>query len=139
MSFNYSSTTIIGHVGADPEMRYTPSGNAVVNFNVAVSHQYKGGNGELNSDTTWYRAVCWNKTGDVAHKYLRKGDPVMLVGRISLNQWTGQDGTTRASIEMNVSTLQLISSRERASEGGEFAPASQGAVEVPGDAEALPW
>jgi len=109
---------IIGHLGRDPEMRYTPSGKAVTSFNVAVNNQFTGNDGEAVKETFWFRCSAWGKTAEVCNTYLKKGSKVYIEGLLSGDPvsggpriWTAQDGTPRASFELSVRTIKFLDSR----------------------------
>jgi single-strand DNA-binding protein len=113
---------IIGHLGRDPEMRYTPSGRPVTNFSVAVNRQYTGGNGETVKETYWFRCTAWDKQAEVCNQYLRKGSKVFIEGRLTADQstggprvWTKQDGTPQASFELTIVTVKFLDGKP---EGG---------------------
>ena len=95
---------IIGNLGRDPEMRYTPSGQAVTQFTVAVNRNYKDQQGERQEETEWFRVVVWGQQAEFAAEYLRKGDKVYVEGRIQTRQWEGQDGQKRYTTELVANT-----------------------------------
>lgn len=114
----YHTIIIVGNLGRDPEMRYTPSGQAVTNFSVATNRQYTGSNGQTIKETIWFRVSAWGKTGEVCNQYLRKGSKVLVEGRLMPDLstggprlWTRQDGTVSASYEVTASTVRFLSSR----------------------------
>jgi single-strand DNA-binding protein len=114
----YHTIIIAGNLGGDPEMRYTPSGQAVTNFSVATNRQYTASNGEQVKETTWFRISTWGKTAEVCNQYLRKGRSVLVEGRLNSDPATGgprtfqrRDGTYGASYEVTASTVRFISSR----------------------------
>ena len=86
---------VIGHLGADPEMRYTANGNAVTTFNVASSRQFSGPDGERREETEWFRVVTWNRLAETCSQYLTKGRLVYVEGRLQTRSWEGQDGQKR--------------------------------------------
>jgi single-strand DNA-binding protein len=115
MSFH--TTIIVGNLGRDPEMRYTPSGQAVTSFSVAVSEQYTDGSGEKKKRTTWFRVSAWGKQAEVCNQYLKKGSKVLVEGRLTADPATGnpktyqkQDGTTGASFDLTATTVRFLSS-----------------------------
>jgi len=121
----FQTIIIAGNVGRDPEMRYTPSGQAVTSFSVATNRQYTNNNGETVKETIWFRVSAWGKTGEVVNQYLKKGAKVLVEGRLTADPatggprvWTGQDGSTRASFEVSAQTVRFLSSRNEASEPG---------------------
>ena len=78
----YQKTVVIGHLGKDPEMRYTPSGVPVTSFNIATTRKWANANGEQQEKTTWFRVTCWRKTAEIAAQYLQKGRLVLVEGDI---------------------------------------------------------
>ena len=109
---------IIGHLGRDPEMRFTPSGKAVTNFSVAVNRQYTGGNGETVKETYWFKCTAWDKQAETCNQYLKKGSKVFIEGRLTADPstggpriWTKQDGTPQAGFELTIVTIKFLDSR----------------------------
>jgi single-strand DNA-binding protein len=114
----YHTIIIVGNLGRDPEMRYTPSGQAVTNFNVATSRQYTASDGTLVKETIWFRVSAWGKQAETSNQYLRKGSKVLVEGRLVPDMATGgprtftrQDGTTGAAFEVSAATIRFLSSR----------------------------
>jgi len=114
MSFN--KIIIVGNLGRDPELRYTPQGSAVCNFSVATNEKKRDKAGELQDVTTWFRVTLWNKQAENASKYLTKGSPVYVEGRLRIEEWTDKDGNNRFTLEVNATDMQFIS----AGRGEEF-------------------
>ena len=115
---SYHTIILVGNLGRDPEMRYTPSGQAVTNFNVATSRQYTDSNGQMVKETIWFRVSTWGKSAETCNQYLKKGSKVLVEGRLVPDNstggprvWTRQDGTTGASYEVSASTVRFLSSR----------------------------
>jgi single-strand DNA-binding protein len=106
MSFN--KIIVIGNLGRDPELRYTPQGNAVCNFSVATSEKKRDKAGEMQEVTTWFRVTTWNKQAENASKYLTKGRPVYVEGRLRIEEWTDRDGKNRYTLEVNATDLQFL-------------------------------
>jgi|SaaInlStandDraft_4_1057021.scaffolds.fasta_scaffold41528_2 single-strand DNA-binding protein len=114
----YQKMVIAGNLGRDPEMRYTPSGQAVTNLNVATNRQYTSNSGEKVKETTWFRVSVWGKQAESCNQYLRKGSKVLVEGRMNQDPatggprvWTGNDGSPRASFEITAQTVRFLSSR----------------------------
>jgi single-strand DNA-binding protein len=114
----YSTVIIVGNVGRDPEMRYTPSGQAVTSFSVATNRGYTNNNGENVKETTWFRVSAWGKQAETCNQYLRKGSKVLVEGRLTCDPatggpriWKAQDGSSRASFEVSAGTVRFLSSR----------------------------
>ena len=108
---------IIGNLGRDPEMRYTPSGQAVTQFTVAVNRNYKDQQGERQEETEWFRVVAWGQQAEFAAEYLRKGAKVFVEGRLQTRQWEGQDGQKRYTTELVANTIQNLERRAREDTG----------------------
>jgi single-strand DNA-binding protein len=113
---------IIGNLGADPEMRYTPSGSAVTNFRVAVSRNRRGQDGNMVEETEWFRCVAWDtpsyKLAEICNEYLRKGRQVYVEGRLQSRKYTDKDGIERNSVEIVVSDMVMLGGRDESGEGG---------------------
>jgi single-strand DNA-binding protein len=114
----YHTIIIVGNLGRDPEMRYTPAGQAVTNFSVATSRQYTGSDGNQVKETIWFRVSAWGKQAETCNQYLKKGSKVLVEGRLTPDPTTGgprlwqrQDGTTNASFEVSANTVRFLSSR----------------------------
>jgi single-strand DNA-binding protein len=106
MSFN--KVIIVGNLGRDPELRYTPQGTAVCSFSVATSEKRRDKAGEFQEVTTWFRVTTWGKQAETASKYLTKGRPVYIEGRLRIEEWTDRDGKNRSTLEVNATDLQFI-------------------------------
>jgi len=120
---------LIGNLGQDPEMRYTPSGAAVTNFSVAVNRRYTDGDGAQQQETIWVRVTCWNRQAEIANDYLKKGRQVYVEGRLNADPatggprtWSGNDGQTRASYEITATSIQFLGSGNGANGASEAAP-----------------
>ena len=115
---SYHTIIITGNLGGDPEMRYTPSGQAVTNFSVAVNESYTNSNGERIKKTIWFRVSAWGRQAETCNQYLKKGRSVLVEGRMTSDPntggpriWTGNDGAPRASYEVTAQTVRFLSSR----------------------------
>ena len=122
---------IIGNLGRDPEMRYTPSGQAVTQFTVATNRNYRDQQGEWQKDTEWFRIVVWGQQAERVAEYLRKGSKVYIEGRIQTRQWEGQDGQKRYTTELIANQVTSLERREREEEGGEAVPPGEGRPATP--------
>ena len=107
----YQQITLVGNLGADPEMRSTQGGTEVCNLNVATSNKYRNRDGEMVDDTTWFRVAVWGKQAESCAKYLEKGSKVLVTGRVGARAFIGRDGDARASLEVNASTVKFLSTR----------------------------
>ncbi len=106
MSFN--KITIIGNLGRDPELRYTPQGDAVCDFSVAVGDRKRDKAGEWQDITTWFKVTFWRKQAENASKYLTKGRQVYVEGRLQIEEWTDRDGNNRQTLAIQGSELQFL-------------------------------
>ena len=114
----YQKTIVVGHLGRDPEMRYTPTGVPVTSFSMATTRKWTNANGEPQEKTTWFRVTCWRKLAESAAQYLKKGQAVLVEGEIDASAWTDKEGNPRASLELNALTWRFVGGR---GDGGEAA------------------
>ena len=119
----YQRTIVIGHLGRDPEMRYTPTGVPVTSFSIATTRRWTNASGEPQEKTTWFRVTCWRKVAEQAAQYLQKGRLVLVDGEIDANAWTDKEGNPRASLELTAFTVRFLGGR---GEGGEAAGGGPG-------------
>jgi len=119
---------LVGNLGADPETRYMPSGGAVTNVNIATSEQWKDKQtGQPQERTEWHRVVFFNRLGEIAGEYLRKGSKVYVEGSLRTRKWQGQDGQDRDTTEIVASEMQMLDSRGGGGQGqGSYPSQSQG-------------
>lgn len=115
---------LIGNLGADPELRYTPSGAAVTSLSIATTEKWKNKDGQPQEQTEWHRIVLWSRLAEIAKEYLRKGSPVYIEGRIQYRSYDDKDGIKRYTTEIVGQRMQLLGSRgeARANEGGPSEP-----------------
>ena len=121
----YQKLIIVGRLGRDPEMRYTPTGQPVTSFSVATDRQYKDKAGNPVKETVWFRVTAWAKLAETCNNFLQKGKMVLIEGRLTVDSktggprvWVGQDGQARASYEVTAETVKFLSQRsESAGEG----------------------
>ncbi|MEX2032728.1 MAG: single-stranded DNA-binding protein [Dehalococcoidia bacterium] len=99
---------VIGHLGADPEMRYTANGSAVTTFSVASSRTFNDASGERREETEWFRVVTWNRLAEICAQYLTKGRQVYVEGRIQTRSWEGQDGQKRYTTELVAQEVKFL-------------------------------
>lgn len=142
----YQKIIIVGNLGGDPEMRYTPSGQAVTNFSVATNRKWTGNDGQTHEETVWFRVAAWGKQAESCNQYLTKGSKVLCEGRMTTDRetggprvWQAQDGKWRASYEITADTVRFLGSGRGAEggDGGAFAGSggspSGGAASAGGD------
>lgn len=127
MSFH--TIIIVGNVGREPEMRYTPTGQPVTSFSVASSRSYTNQQGEKIDETIWFRVSAFGKLAETCNQYLHKGSKVLVEGRLIPDKnggpriWQRQDGSAGASFEVNANTVRFLSARGEAEPG---APQDEG-------------
>lgn len=102
---------LLGNLGADPELRYTPSGVPVATFNMATNERWKDKDGNDQQRTEWHRIVAWRRSAEIASEYLSKGRQVYIEGRLQTRNWEGQDGIKRYTTEIIADRLVLVGSR----------------------------
>jgi single-strand DNA-binding protein len=99
---------LIGNLGADPEVRYTPSGKAVANFRIATTEQWKNKEGSNEERTEWHRIVAWGRLGEICGEYLHKGKQVYIEGKLQTRSWEDRDGNKRFTTEIVAQTMQML-------------------------------
>lgn len=109
---------LIGNLGRDPEMRYTPNGQAVTKFSIATTEKFKDKNGERQERTTWHNIVAWGRQAEVANEFLSKGRPVYIEGRIENRSYDDKDGNKRYISEIIVQRMQFLGSKGESTGGG---------------------
>lgn len=113
MARDLNKVMIIGRLGADPEMRYTPTGSPVTTLRVATGRQWRDGGGESREETEWFSVVAWNKLAEICSQYLTKGSRVYIEGRLQTRSWEDQQsGQTRYKTEVIASDMIILDSRE---------------------------
>ena len=124
MSFN--KIILVGNLGRDPELRYTPQGDAVCSFTIATNERKKDKSGEFQDVTTWFKITLWRNQAENAAKYLSKGRQVYIEGRLGVEEWTDRDGKDRYTLAVTATDMQFIGSRaDNPGGGGEYSGGSQ--------------
>ncbi|HYN86195.1 MAG TPA: single-stranded DNA-binding protein [Pyrinomonadaceae bacterium] len=143
MSFN--KVIVVGNLGRDPELRFTPQGTAVCSFTVATNERRKDTAGEMQDVTTWVRVTVWGRQAENVSKYLSKGRSVYVEGRLHVSEWTDKEGKPRHTLEVNAQDVQFIDSGERVEgipvrdlEGGRAPSAARAAAGGGGSTGRLP-
>ncbi|MBN2499989.1 MAG: single-stranded DNA-binding protein [Anaerolineales bacterium] len=113
MSRGLNKVMIIGHLGRDPEMRYTPSGRPVTTFSVATSRSWKSADGEQHSETEWFNVVTWGSLAEICKQYLSKGRQVYIEGRLQTRRWEDDDGNKRTTTEIIAKEMVMLGERRR--------------------------
>jgi len=133
MSFN--KIILVGNLGRDPELRYTPQGTPVCSFSLATNERRKDRNtGENNDITTWFRVTLWGRQAETASQYLTRGRPVYIEGRLRVEEWTDRDGKPRHTLEVHATDMQFIGGGGRSDEA--VAPPARAAAAA--GTEAMP-
>lgn len=113
---------LIGNLGKDPEMRYTPQGHPVTSFSLAVSRSISANEGERKEETEWFNVITWNKLAETCNQYLSKGRRAFVEGRLRTRTWEGQDGQKRTSVEVIANTVLFLDRPSTASLPEESVP-----------------
>jgi single-strand DNA-binding protein len=104
---------LLGRLGQDPELKYTPSGSAVANFSIATSDNWVDKSGQKQEKTEWHRIVVWGKLAELCNQYLSKGRQVFVEGKLQTRSWDDNNGNKRYTTEINANTVQFIGGREQ--------------------------
>tara|TARA_B100001765_G_C19461604_1_gene319519 strand:- start:80 stop:493 length:414 start_codon:yes stop_codon:yes gene_type:complete len=120
-----NKVVLVAHLGGDPETRFTPSGAAVANFNVATNESWKDSNGELQDKTEWHRCVMFGKTAELAGELLKKGQLVYMEGKLQTRNWEDKDGIKRYTTEVVCDMFTMLG-RKMENDAPQAAPASSG-------------
>lgn len=119
---------LVGNLGADPEIRYTPSGVAVANFRMATAETFKNKEGQKETKTEWHRVVAFGKLAEICGEYLAKGKQIYIEGKIQTRSWDDKDGNKKYTTEIIANVMQMLGSAKDASGA---ATSSEGADEIP--------
>lgn len=127
---------LVGNLGKDPELRYTPSGDAVATFTIATSERFKGRDGQLQEKTEWHNIVAWRQLAEICGKFLHKGKQVYIEGKIQTRSYDDRDGNKRYITEIVADQMQMLGSKgEGEGRGGDYQqrrPAAAPAPAAPG-------
>ena len=119
MSRGLNKVMIIGHLGKDPEMRYTPSGRPVTTFTVAVSRSWNSAEGERHAETEWFSIVAWGNLAEICKQYLTKGQQVYIEGRLQTRRWDDKEGQKHTSVEIVANEMMMLGERRDANQNQE--------------------
>ena len=136
MAEGLNKAILIGNLGADPELKYTQSGQAVLRMRLATSESYVNKAGERQQKTEWHTVIMWGKRGEALNNILSKGRSIAIEGRIQYRQWEDKEGNKRNSTEINATNLVLLGGRRDGGGGGGFSsapPSSGGESSAPAD------
>jgi len=129
MAFSLNKVMIIGNVGKDPEMRYTPKGDPVTTFSVAAGRSWTTPEGDRKEDTEWFNVVAWSKLAETCNQLITKGRKMYIEGRLQTRSWEGQDGQKHYRTEVVAQSMILLDSRPKAAPSPEEAEGD----EIPAD------
>ena len=115
MSRGLNKVMIIGHLGRDPEMRYTPSGRPVTTFSVATSRSWHSADGERHEETEWFNVVAWGSLAEICNQYLRKGQQVYIEGRLQTRRWEDTEGNKHFTTELVAKEMIMLGERREVS------------------------
>lgn len=108
---SYNKVILMGNLTRDPELKQTPSNQSVAQIGLAVNRKYKGRDGDMKEETTFVDCEAWGRTAETMSKYLSKGRPVFVEGRLKLDQWQDKDGNNRSKLKVVIDTFQFVDSR----------------------------
>jgi len=135
---------LVGNLGGDPQIRYTPSGTAVANFNIATTERFTDKSGEKQTRTEWHRIVAWARLAEICNEYLKKGKQVYIEGRIQTRDWEDKEGNKRSTVEIIATNMVMLG---RAGDSSDVSPqefpadeqATQEAPAAAGEEDDLPF
>jgi single-strand DNA-binding protein len=128
---------LIGNLGRDPEMNYTPNGNAVTKFSLAVNRVSKSPSGERQDETEWFNIVAWNRLAETCNTYLKKGSKIYVEGRLTQRKYTDKNGVERTAIDVIANEMEILTPKER--QGAGVSSGFGGADDALGDLDEHPF
>lgn len=111
MTRGLNKVMLIGRLGQEPEMRYTPSGRPLTKLQVAVNRSWKSSDGEKKTETEWFNIVAWGKLAEICNQYLSKGQQVYIEGRLHTRQWQDDEGNNHSSVEVIAKEMLMLDSK----------------------------
>lgn len=111
MSRGLNKVMLIGHLGRDPEMRYTPSGRPVTSFSIATNRSWNTSDGEHHTDTDWFNIVTWGNLAEICNQHLKKGQQVYIEGRLQTRRWDDKEGNKHTTTEVVASEMLILGER----------------------------
>ena len=139
MSRGLNKVMVIGHLGKDPEMRYTPSGRPVTTFSVAVSRSWNTADGERRSETEWFNIVSWGNLAEICKQYLHKGQQVYIEGRLQTRRWEDKEGQKRTSVEVVANEMMMLGDRRDNSKSSQESDQDDEGPEPVADEDEFPF
>ena len=139
MSRGLNKVMVIGHLGRDPEMRYTPSGRPVTTFTVAVSRSWNTADGERRSETEWFNIVAWGNLAEICKQYLHKGQQVYIEGRLQTRQWEDKEGQKHKNVEVVANEMMMLGDRRDNSKKSDESKQEEDQSEPVADEDEFPF
>jgi single-strand DNA-binding protein len=140
MSRGLNKVMVIGHLGKDPEMRFTPSGRPVTTFSVAVSRSWNTADGERRSETEWFNIVSWGNLAEICNQYLHKGQQVYIEGRLQTRRWQDKEGQKHTSVEVVANEMMMLGDRrDRNDQSREESTEEDNVSELEADEDEFPF
>lgn len=135
---------LVGRLGKDPDVRYTPAGDAVADLSIATSEKFKNQEGEYNERTEWHKCVVWRNTAEFAKQYIKKGQLVYVEGKLQTRKWQDKSGNNRYSTEVQANTLTPLGSWAKTGDNGDgnnnnSAPQNNNTQAAGNDADEIPF
>ena len=115
---NFNKVLLVGNLTRDPELKHTPSNQAVAQIGLAVNRNFQTKDGEKREETTFVDCEAWGRTAEVMSQYLAKGRPVLVEGRLKLDQWQDKDGNNRSKLKVVIENFQFLGGRGEGGQGG---------------------
>jgi single-strand DNA-binding protein len=139
MSRGLNKVMIIGHLGRDPEMRYTPSGRPVTTFTVAVSRSWNTADGERRTETEWFNIVAWGNLAEICKQYLYKGQQIYIDGRLQTRRWEDKEGQKHTSVEVVANEMMMLGDRRDNSSQSQESEGADDVAEPMADEDEFPF
>jgi len=140
MSRGLNKVMVIGHLGRDPEMRYTPSGRPVTTFTIAVSRSWNTADGERRTETEWFNIVAWGNLAEICKQYLYKGQQIYIDGRLQTRRWEDKEGQKHTSVEVVANEMMMLGDRrENSSQTQETSEQTADIAEPMADEDEFPF
>ena len=139
MSRGLNKVMVIGHLGKDPEMRYTPSGRPVTTFSIAVSRSWNTADGERRSETEWFNIVSWGNLAEICKQYLHKGQQVYIEGRLQTRRWEDKEGQKHTNVEVVANEMMMLGERKDYNKSSQEAKQDEEPSEPVADEDEFPF
>lgn len=130
---------LIGHIGNEPEIRTLNNNEKVASFRLATTERYKDRNGEVKENTEWHQVTAWGKLADIVEKFVKKGSPLYVEGKIITRKWTDKEGNDRFTTEIRAEGIQILGKRETTATRQEESPALKALKEEDNPEQDLPF